>query len=69
MAGGMAGGYDYGASQQASNYDRMMQQQGIGYQMGMGGGYSGYGGAFGASGYPSNMGGGIYATFGGGLYR
>jgi hypothetical protein len=54
---------------QAANYDRMMQQQGTSYQMGMGNGYSGYGGgAFGAGGYPVNAGIQIGANFGGGLW-
>ena len=54
-AGGMAGGYDFSASQQAANYDRMMQVQGTQFQAGMGG-MGGYGG-FGSAGYyPANAG-------------
>jgi hypothetical protein len=40
---------------QAAGYDRMMQQQGTSYQMGMAGGGMGGMGGFGASAYPSNL--------------
>ena len=53
---------------QAANYDRMMQQQGTSYQMGMGSGGVGGGGFFGAGGYPVNAGIQIGANFGGGLW-
>lgn len=65
-AGGYGGGYgDLGNSQQAANYDRMMQQQGTSYQMGMGGlGGGGYTGYNSASMYPSNMGFGLSGQIG-----
>ncbi len=62
--GGMAGGFDMAASQQAANYDRIMQQQGTSFQMGMGG-MGGYGGGFGSAGYyPSNVGVSLGGSFG-----
>lgn len=54
---------DYSASMNASNYDRMLQNQGVSYQMGAGGG--GFGGGYGAAGYsPLNAGFTLGANFG-----
>ncbi len=56
------------ASQQASNIDAMLQQQGMSYQMGsMSGGYNGYNAGYGSY-YPSNMGMGLNLNIGGGFY-
>lgn len=70
-AGGYTGGYagggyggDLAGSQQAANYDRMMQQQGTSYQMGMGG-LGGYSGGYSQAGmYPSNLGIGLSGQIG-----
>ena len=70
--GGYPGGWGSGVGQgsyyntllsnQAYGADAMMQQQGLGYNMGQmygGGMYGGAGGFYGASGYPGNLGGGF----------
>jgi hypothetical protein len=58
-AGGYAAGGYSQIDVQGGNYDRMMQQQGTSFQMTSLGGY-------GASGYPSNVGVGLGASFGAG---
>ncbi|HXH32551.1 MAG TPA: hypothetical protein VNJ01_17255 [Bacteriovoracaceae bacterium] len=69
--GGSGGGFsnvqsDYMGSMQAANQDRLLQQQGMSYQMGMSG--PGYGGS-GSAGYsPMNAGAGLSAQFGGSIY-
>ena len=81
MAGGWASGVGQGnyyngmLSNQAAGIDAQLQQQGLAYNMGQmsSGSMYGFGNQqyYGASGYPSNMGGGLGLNlqFGGGFYR